>query len=66
MSSTEEREGRIEKALTELVQLRKHDDLDANTQERVRKANRELQAEYLASVSPSAFAAWQASRDDRY
>lgn len=53
---------KVESSLHDLQQLSKCDDLDPETRDRVRKAQRELQASYLAEVSPSGYAAWKASR----
>ena len=54
---------KAEESLAEMADLRKRDDLDPDTAERVRKANRDLQAEHLAQVSPAGFEAWRAARE---
>lgn len=53
---------KLEKALGEMQELRKRD-LDHVTRERVEKASRDLQAEYLAEASPPAFEAWRAAQE---
>ena len=62
MEDEKERIAKRDETLAELAELRKRDDLDADTRERIRKANRELQASYLAEVSPTAYASWKAGR----
>ena len=45
---------KVEKALSRMTELRKRDDLTPEAQEAIRKAGRDLQTEYLHSVSSSA------------
>ncbi len=43
---------KVERSLGEMTELRKRDDLDPETAERLREANRALQTEYLHQVAP--------------